>query len=143
MKPILIIGYGNTLRADDGLGPHIAAELAALRLPGVRVLSVPQLLPELAAELAEARRVVFVDACAAPREGVQVTRLEPVVLTEFRAHGSDPATLLGLARSLYGRMPTAWLVAVAGYDFGMREGLSALAEQHAIQAQAQILELTA
>ena len=32
---ILVIGYGNTLRGDDGVGPKVAEAVAALALPGV------------------------------------------------------------------------------------------------------------
>jgi hypothetical protein len=33
-----VIGYGNTLRGDDGIGPAVAEAVAALGLPGVRVI---------------------------------------------------------------------------------------------------------
>ena len=58
----LVIGYGNTLRGDDGIGPAVAEAVAALGLPGVRVIVAHQLTPELAADLADAQLVVFVDA---------------------------------------------------------------------------------
>ena len=32
---VLVIGYGNTLRQDDGVGPKTAEAIAALNLPGV------------------------------------------------------------------------------------------------------------
>ena len=53
---ILVIGYGNTLRRDDAVGCLIADEVACWQRPGVRSMSVAQLTPELAAELAAARR---------------------------------------------------------------------------------------
>ncbi len=59
---VLVIGYGNELRGDDGIGPHVVSELAALELPGVLTRIVHQLLPELAAELADTCLVIFVDA---------------------------------------------------------------------------------
>jgi Ni,Fe-hydrogenase maturation factor len=30
---LLVIGYGNTLRRDDGVGPRVADAIAALALP--------------------------------------------------------------------------------------------------------------
>ena len=33
MRARALIGYGNTLRGDDGLGPHVADRLAAGLLP--------------------------------------------------------------------------------------------------------------
>ena len=40
---ILVIGYGNTLRSDDGVGPHIAQEVAAQGWPSVCSITVHQL----------------------------------------------------------------------------------------------------
>ncbi len=37
----VVIGIGNDYRRDDGIGPAVAAQLAAHRLPGVRVLTCP------------------------------------------------------------------------------------------------------
>ena len=50
----LVIGYGNELRGDDGLGPYIAARVEEQCLPHVRTLTVHQLTPELTAFLEDA-----------------------------------------------------------------------------------------
>ena len=62
MSPLLVIGIGNPLRGDDGVGPRLAAEAEALaprprrgREPDLAVRAVQQLTPELAPEVAEAR----------------------------------------------------------------------------------------
>lgn len=62
-RPVLIVGYGNTLRRDDGVGVR-AAELMGSdpRFAGIEVLTVYQLTPELALDIAAASLVVFVDA---------------------------------------------------------------------------------
>ncbi len=72
---LLVIGYGNPLRGDDGVGPAVSGAIAVLGLPGVRALSVHQLTPELAAEAAGARVAVFVDAAVDSTE-VEMRRLE-------------------------------------------------------------------
>ena len=73
MTGLLVIGYGNTLRGDDGVGPKVAEAVEALQLPGVRTLVCQQLSPEHAEPISRARVVVFVDAAVdAPRE-VQIT----------------------------------------------------------------------
>jgi hydrogenase maturation protease len=132
----LVIGYGNTLRRDDGVGARVAELLAAdARLAGADVLAVHQLTPELALDIGAASLVVFVDADAAaePAE-VDVRRL-----TSSPAPGStDPgasshhvgaAELLALARSLTGHAPPAFTVAVGVADLGIGEGLSAEVER--------------
>ena len=58
----LVIGYGNTLRGDDGVGQKVAEVIASLGLSGIRALSCHQLTPELADPISEVRMVVFVDA---------------------------------------------------------------------------------
>lgn len=85
-------------------------------------MSVHQLTPELAMELQDCSRVVFADASAC---GQQAT-LEPLEPRAFRpeAHHASPAGLLELGRLLHGRVPEAWLLAMPGEDFSLREGLS-------------------
>ena len=46
MKPALLIGLGNTLRGDDGVGIRVA-ERARTRFPELDVLSVTDCLPNL------------------------------------------------------------------------------------------------
>lgn len=129
---ILLIGYGNTLRRDDGIGIQVAESLAATDLPGVRVQTVHQLVPELAAELAEARAVLFVDATLDPgRIAVELTPVAAQEITDGSTHHVDPRTLLALTRAVYGRAPEAWWLTVPGQDFGFGEGLSATARRNA------------
>ena len=59
---LLVIGYGNTLRSDDAVGPRVAEAVRELNLPGVRTLSCGLLTPELSDPISQARKVVFVDA---------------------------------------------------------------------------------
>jgi hydrogenase maturation protease len=61
-SPVVVIGYGNEVRGDDGVGPRVARVVAGWQLPHVKALAVHQLLPELVESFAEASAVVFVDA---------------------------------------------------------------------------------
>ncbi len=68
-RDFLVIGYGNTLRGDDGVGPRVVEAIEKLNLPGVRTLVCQQLSPEYADPVSRAHTVVFVDAAVdAPRE---------------------------------------------------------------------------
>ena len=58
---LLVIGYGNDLRSDDGAGRVVAERIEGLGLDGVRVISRSQLTPEMSLELVDAREAVFVD----------------------------------------------------------------------------------
>ena len=125
---ILVIGYGNTLRRDDGVGPGVAEAVAALALPGVRTLACPLLTPELAEPVSQARMVLFVDAAVdAPRE-VQLRTLAPAESSQIMAHAASPATLLALARDVFGHAPEAWLITIPVEELGIGEEFSPLAQ---------------
>jgi hydrogenase maturation protease len=126
---VLVIGYGNTLRGDDGVGPAVAEAIAALDLPGVRTLACPLLTPELAEPISQARGVVFVDAAVdAPRE-VQRRPLAPADTSQVMAHAASPATLLALARDVFGQAPQACLITIPVEDLGIGDELSPLAQR--------------
>jgi hydrogenase maturation protease len=125
MSVPLVIGYGNTLRGDDGAGVR-AAELVRDRVEGVDVLTIHELQPDLAETVAGRDTVIFLDADAGAGTLVCV-RLEPGTATEepLRSHLLTPPQVLALCRILYGRAPgEAWLVGIPAEDFAFRETLS-------------------
>jgi hydrogenase maturation protease len=112
----LVIGYGNVLRTDDGIGWRVAERLAQdPRLDGVTVLQRHQLTPELALDVSRASLVAFVDAGVGGAPGSVV--IEPVARfapgTTAWTHRFDPSTLVALAGTLYGTAPDAYAVRVA------------------------------
>jgi hydrogenase maturation protease len=125
---LLIIGYGNTLRSDDGVGPHVAEAIAGQGLEGVETVSVPQLTPELAEPISRASTVIFVDAALdAPRE-VQLRNLVPADSSQILAHAATPQTMLALARDVFGRVPVAWWLTIPIENTAIGEALSRLAQ---------------
>jgi hydrogenase maturation protease len=118
---VVVIGYGNTLRSDDGAGQQVATLVEDWQLPQVRSLAVHQLTPELAAELATAQMVIFVDAYP-ESSTVQVHSLTDQVpeTTDRLGHTSNPRSLLNLARTLYDATPTAWWVLIPAVNFDFR-----------------------
>lgn len=139
-RPALVIGYGNTLRGDDAVGPRAADVVLGWGLPGVSARSVTQLTPELAEPLADARLAIFIDARIDAGE-VQVRPIEPTAGPSAIGHTGDPARLLALAKLAFGRSPPAWLVTVPATDFGLAEGLSPRAQRGLDAALARIAEL--
>ena len=122
--PLLVLGYGNTLRRDDGVGPRVAEAVDALRLPDVSTLACPLLTPELADPVSQAGTVVFVDAALdAPRE-VQLRKLVPAASSQVMAHAASPGTILALARDVFDHAPEAWLLTIPIEDLGIGEELS-------------------
>lgn len=126
---LLVIGYGNTLRSDDGVGPRVAEAVEELRLPGVRTLVCQQLSPEHAETISQARVVVFVDAAVdAPKE-VQLRKLEPAGTSQLMAHAADPRMMLALAREVYGHTPEAWWLTIPAVNLEFGEELSPEAQR--------------
>ena len=143
----LIIGYGNERCGDDAAGPWVAAAVADWKLPTVKALAVPQLTPELSAELVKTNYVMFVDACG--HKGIRTVQIDPIVAYDlqtssmaFAAHSYDPLALLNLTQRIYNRHPQAWLLQVPIESCNLDSGLSSKAHQgcdHALRAIQQFL----
>lgn len=125
----LVIGYGNELRQDDGVGPRVARAVAAWGRSDVTALAVPQLMPELADAMADAAAVLFVDASPVCGTSVTLTPVVPDASTATITHTGSPGNLLTLVAALTGRHPPAWLFAVPATDFGYGNTLSPTAER--------------
>jgi hydrogenase maturation protease len=139
---VLVIGYGNTLRGDDGVGPRVAT--AAATLTGVDVCVVHQLTPDLASALALVDVAIFVDARPSDEDGaVEVSVLVPGGDGSALGHASDPHGLLALTGALYGRCPHAWWVTVPAVSFELGEELSPTTRRavpHAVDIVAELVQ---
>jgi hydrogenase maturation protease len=128
---ILLIGYGNPGRGDDGLGPALAARIEALTLSGVTVEIDYQLTVDHAALIAAHDLVVFADAAIGLDAPFRLTPLGAAPPAALGSHRVTPEAALHLASLLFGNAPSAWMLAIAGAEFGaIREGLSPTAERN-------------
>lgn len=127
MAVVLVIGYGNPLRADDGVGWH-AAEALARMIPEAeaQVWACHQLTPELAEPLSRASAAIFIDAGDGPPPGsLEWQPLSPdSEPTGAFTHHVTPEALLACAQRLYGACPTAEIFTVAGASFDYGEELT-------------------
>ena len=121
---ILVLGYGNPGRQDDGLGPAVAAAIDALGWPNVTAYDNYQLNIEDAVDVAAHEIVWFVDAAKSGSRPFAVTELAPASTVEFTSHIVRPEAILAIARQCYGATPQAFLLAVRGYDFEFTEELT-------------------
>ena len=140
---VLVVGYGNTLRGDDGVGYRIAEQIEAMDLPGIDAIACHQLIPELAPAIAACDRVIFVDA-ALPnaQKTIAVQSLQSQAAT-LDTHHSNPAGLLNLAAHLYDGSPEAYHVLIPTAEMGFTEVLSAIAQQGITAALEEIQQLIA
>jgi Ni,Fe-hydrogenase maturation factor len=143
----LVIGLGNPLRGDDGVGWWLA-QRAETHPSTPRVLRRSLLTPELSLELVTARRVLFLDAWLAPgrpspgraqpagrgrRPALRPAPGPAAILCRLPAadpaevegqllfsHGLRPSQLLLITTGLYGRTPPAWwlLVPAVAWEHG-------------------------
>ena len=132
-RPI-IIGYGNPLREDDGIGWR-AAELLEQKLPvgTAEIIECHQLTPELAASIEGAAVVVFLDGACDCAPGVvssEPVRPEGAVVW---SHHLTPGQLLTLSKQLNGDVPPAFLIRGGIKSMELREGLTELGETTAVR----------
>ena len=123
-QDLLVIGYGNTLRRDDGVGSKVAEAVAALHLPGVNVMVRHQLVPELAEPISQARGVIFVDGTVNANGDAELREIAARPAGPILAHAIDPRSLLALAKEIFERSPPAWSLAIPVEDLGFGDGLS-------------------
>jgi hydrogenase maturation protease len=140
---LLVIGYGNTLRGDDGVGPRVAEAVGALGLPNVRTLICHQLSPEHAAPIAVAETVVFVDAAVDAPADVQLRPILPSDTSQLMAHAADPGIMLALSRDVFGHVPCAWWLTIPAVNLAFTEELTATARRGCVEAVEKIRALYA
>jgi hydrogenase maturation protease len=137
---ILIVGVGNTLRGDDGIGAYICSCMELLKIPGVQTLQVQQLDTALLDEMMQANHIIIADASMEGKavDFFKVNENDPIPVSSSH-HMSGPL-LLQTAQTIYQKEMSMMICAVAGYRFGMKEKLSARAKKNADNAVAIITE---
>jgi hydrogenase maturation protease len=141
---VLVIGYGNRNRNDDGAGWFVVAELSKLGLPGVTLETAHQLEVDFAEIVREYDRVIFVDATIPECQVAWRTEeVEPGFRSHVVAHFMTPGDVLGLCRTLFGHAPCGVLFSIRGHDFNYGMELSPATRQAALEVVCQIEELIA
>ena len=114
---LLIIGIGNVLMGDEGIGPKAASLLAARQLPpGIKCVDGGTGGLHLLEFFENARAVILIDACLDDSPPGAVRRLEPKFSSDYprslSAHDIGLKDLLD-ALQLRGRIPPVILYAVS------------------------------
>ena len=126
---VLIYGYGNPGRLDDGLGPALAEMVKKSEPEGIAFDSDYQLTIEDADEIAKYDVVVFADADVAGPEPFHFTRITPAANISFSTHSIRADSLISLARQIYGQEVEGYYLGIRGYEFNEFE------ERISVQAQ--------
>ena len=149
MKPILLIGYGNPDREDDGVAWHILRAVAVrLGLPApdsyedefptndlIDFAFNLQLTPELAEDVSAYQYVCFIDAHTGNiPEPVRLIDVESEFQRSPFTHHLTPQSLLSICETVYNKKPNAALLSVRGYRFLFTRELSEETEDLVPQA---------
>ncbi|GAP14934.1 hydrogenase maturation protease [Longilinea arvoryzae] len=137
---VLILGYGNPDRQDDGVGYQALLRLAkALNRPLPSAEDegfLPsgqnpdlwfdlQLKPEMAEEISQYDQVFFIDAhTGAIPEEIAWREVSAQFQSSPLTHHLTPESCLSLCETLYAKKPAAILVSIRGYEFGFSSTLS-------------------
>ena len=124
---ILVIGVGNTLRIDDGVGFYLCDRIETHFGDAVRVVKTcgPEIL--LAEAVSKARFLLVIDAVekGPPFRFVPLLPLQgPWDPGPFTSHLFSWPAILKASECLYGASPQSEMLAVRGYDFGIGEIMS-------------------
>jgi len=127
----LIIGIGNSLRSDDGLGWAVAEQLSQDGTINCVIHTVHQLTPELAQQMATASFVVMIDASREGEPGeLHIRPLSlPAPPGPVGTHYTTPEELSTLTAVVYGHCPPIVVITMTGADFNVGEQLSSVVAQ--------------
>jgi len=156
MKKILVIGYGNPDRGDDGVAWHILGMLANKFGIGLNnelfekgIMSANksvdmwfnlQLVPEIAEDLHHYQRAIFIDAHTTEiQEDIRVIDIKPLFQNSPFTHHLTPSSCLSITQTLYGRAPKSILVSIKGFEFDFSNLLSPQTQVFAEKALTTIL----
>ena len=124
-KKILLIGFGNPARADDGLGPALAEIIESKNIPAVTVEADYQLAIEDSSQIAENDIVIFADASANCCEPFSFEPLAARESGSFSSHSVEPAEIMALAENLFKAKAKGYILGIRGYEFNsFSEGLT-------------------
>lgn len=140
MAKVLVIGYGNPLCGDDGVGWVVLESLESLA-PAIETAVIHQLTPEWAEPISQNDLVIFVDAAVegAPGE-VRTIPLSPAS-ERGGSHETTAEGVLATAADLFGHCPPAYMIAITGQTFELSESLSEPVAAAIPTALSQIMDL--
>ena len=142
---LLVVGIGNPLRGDDGVGLLLIERLRQHFGDGLACEELFQADILIAEHLTHRRALLVVDAAPIVGRPFELVELEaaPAIVTPagFVSHVVGWPQILAAARDLFGAQPVAHLCAVGGSHFEFGEGLSKACAENAEQAFAFLVDL--
>ena len=124
----LIIGIGNPLRSDDGLGWAVTEQLSLDSNTSCDIHNVYQLTPELAQSMAAVNLVIMIDANHEGEPGeLRIRTLSKSAQPgAVGTHYTTPEEIAALTAIVYGQCPPVVVVTMTGANFSIGEQFSSI-----------------
>ncbi|NOU47066.1 MAG: hydrogenase maturation protease [Bacteroidales bacterium] len=134
-KRVLIYGYGNPGRQDDGLGAAFIQKMeewiSKNPCTGINLDCNYQLNIEDAEVISGMDLVVFVDASQEVIEDFSFTRVDASsARVEFSMHAVSPAFVVDLCKKMFHDAPVTYLLHIKGSQWDFKEELSKTAVEN-------------
>lgn len=134
LPKILVYGYGNPGRQDDGLGISVAEKMEHWaknkHVKNVKIDTNYQLNIEDAINISENEIVFFVDASKEELKNFTITKVEPCDKPNFTMHAVSPEYVLNICKEMYGKIPETYLIHIKGYEWNFLEEMTHEAKQN-------------
>jgi hydrogenase maturation protease len=132
---ILLYGYGNPGRQDDGLGIRFIEDMEHWvkenELDFIKTDSNYQLNIEDSINICSCDTVFFIDATKEKDiEDYAVTEVVPSEEASFSTHSVSPEFLSGICLRLFKKTPKVYLIHIKGYEWEFKEGITEAAKKN-------------
>ena len=121
---LVVLGWGNESRGDDGLGPLLLRRFAEANWPDTVAIEDFQLQIEHALDLEGAECALFIDAGKGTPAPFTFCEIAPRAGDVHTTHALSPEAVLDVYARIKGPPPPAFVICVRGESFELGEGLS-------------------
>jgi len=127
---LVVFGWGNDARGDDGLGPLLLQRVTQAAWPDALAIEDFQLQIEHALDLEGADLALFLDAGKDTPAPFTFAEIKPALVATPTTHALAPEAVLDVyARALGRPPPPAFTLLIRGERFELGEGLSSEASE--------------
>jgi hydrogenase maturation protease len=122
---LVVFGWGNESRGDDGLGPLLLRRFAAAEWPDAVAIEDYQLQIEHALDLEGADCALFIDAGKGTAAPFTFREIAPRADVAYTTHALAPEAVLAVYAQIKGHPPpSAFVICVRGESFELGDGLT-------------------
>lgn len=134
--PVLIFGYGNPARGDDGLGSRVIELIqSGQEQAQFDAITDYQLQAEHSLDLVHRRQVIFIDASVSADAPFEFAPVLPARDDSYTSHAMSPAAVLAVYEQVCDQaLPETNVLSIRGYEFGLGSPISTGAEENMQQA---------